>query len=535
MKLYGYIYILLTLTFTSIYTIDEGMGSTSILHEYTNRTNMFIRPVYDAISIEQASWHDIVYNKQKKHFAAQITGIYAQTYPNLDTSSYFLFDHKNRINVSAADTSMFQTTGSQKFQAVVNPRSNQMYVPSPTRDVLGQWLSLTTEKDLTFSLNPSNRQVCMLFEASQDLKQFFHSSLFENWFINVSAPLTWIENNIGFFGDRKALDAFNQPDFMYVNFSNCDLSSFRLSQATFSLGTKYMSKNHIQVIMSSGVIVPLVEQPSNEFILEPVQGYNAHFGFDTKIHFQFPIIEKTPDTSSITMFIDLHNNFLTRNHQLRTYDIKGKPFSRYMKLLDSWTNSLVPAMNALTIRSRVEPFNIVTFATGFRVCHNHCFGEIGYELWAHGCEVITPQPKANQKLGSWNDDRYGIAFINADGVLGTINATTGAVEALPSNELGQTASKSTINYVSGPDGKINCCNTTPEFIQKNVYLTLKDLDRRVPAVASAITHKAFMSAGFGRAGKNIDSFVNFGAYIEASQNNAALCFWGGWFKAGCTF
>lgn len=519
----------------TLLTIILGHTTLSPLDDYTNHSYMFVRPVFDSVSIQQASWHNMIYQKQKYGAAAQIIGIYEQSYDNLLNPAYFLFNYKNQINISAGTPSTFATTGIGAFQAVTNPFEGQLNVKSLNRDVLGQWVGITDEQNLVLSLNPHQRQACALLEVSQDLKTLFNWGIFEHWFINASVPVTWVETNIGAYGDKRAIQAFHQPGWKYVNIISGKRSSIRLTQATLSLGTKYMAENDIQISSSTGVIVPLVEQSCNGSLFAPMHGFNSHFGFDTQIHFQFPIVKKTPDSPSrILMFIDIHNNFLSRNHQLRTYDIRHKPFSRYMQLFDRETNSLVPAMNVLTVRSRVEPFNVVNFATGFRFAHNDSFGEIGYELWAHGSEVITPQPKITQPLGWWENDRYGIPFINSDGVLAQIDPGTGNVVALPLTAMGQTSSQSTINHIASPDGEFSCCPTAM-FLQENKYLTCKDLDRVSCAAQPTITHRAFFSAGFGEKGKIRDYFANFGAFIEASQNNAALCFWGGWLKGGFTF
>jgi hypothetical protein len=206
-----------------------------------------------------------------------------------------------------------------------------------------------------------------------------------------------------------------------------------------------------------------------------------------------------------------------------------------MQLLDSYTNELIPAMNALTIRSRVEPYNITNFMTGFRFAHHSCYGEIGYELWAHGTERVTPEPKIGHPVGWFDNYRYGIAFINVNGDLAKIDPDSGDVIAINTSiDQGQTASNSTINYVSAPDGVYGCC-PSPNFTPENAYITLNDLEIYTPGARSTITHRGFFSVGLGQDGKKRNYFVNFGAYIEAAQNNAALNFWGGWLKGGFTF
>lgn len=512
-------------------------SNTQTLDDFTNQTYMFVRPVFDSIGLQQSSWHNIVFQKQKNGSALQIYPIYEQSFEQKNNAAYFLFHHKNSLTIQVGSASTFNPDLLPNLQ---NPAQGQIGVATFTRDILGQWVGINKPNDspASFTLKPTQRQACVMCEFSQDLSALTNSSLFENWFINVELPITWVENNIGVSGDQKALDAFNNSSFNFGRIRSGDHSSIRLTQVSISLGTKYIAEPDTHIISQTGVIIPLVEQNCNTFLFEPVQGFNAHFGLTSHALFQFPIVKKHENANStILFFLDVHNNFLCRNHQLRTYDIKNKPYSRYIQLLDRATNSLVPAMNVLTLRSRVEPFIIANFATGLRLKYKNSVGEIGYELWAHGNEKVTPEFKSGDydECGNiWYDNRYGIAFINTDGVLAKINTTSGAVEALTAGELGQTASQSTINHVAAPDGNSSCC-PEPLFVQQNKYLTLKDLDKFSCAARSTITHRAFASIGFGNAGHTRDCFANFGLFIEASQNNASLCFWGGWFKAGITF
>lgn len=527
------------MNYTKLTIICTLIVHTSItpLNDYTNQSYLFVRPIFDSIGIQQSSWHDIAFRKQSKGAAFQIYPIYEQSFENLDNASYFFFDHKNTLNVQAGSTSTWTLPATGAVQ-VVNPTQGQISVPSFNRDVLGQWVNINTESEspYSFTLRPAQRQASIVIEVSQDLNKVIEWNLFENWFIDVAIPITWIENNIGAMGDQRAIDAFSNCDFNWVRIDSGNHTSVRVTQASVSIGTRYMGEPDTHVITTTGVIVPLVEQNNGGYLFEPIQGFNAHFGFDTKALFQFPVCQKYEySNSKILFFLDVHNIFLARNHQMRTYDIKNKPYSRYMKLYDRATNSLIPAMNALTIRSRVEPFMITNFATGFRLKYQDSFGEIGYELWAHGSEVVTPEKKHADwyPRDVWPEDRYGIPFIGTNGELAKIVGAN--VVPLDPGELGQTASKSTINFVAHPDGAISCCTTPPIFIPQNEYIKFTDLYYLPSASRTSITHRGFASVGFGTKGKSRDCFANFGLFIEAAQNNAALCFWGGWLKAGLTF
>lgn len=519
------------ITATSVYPLDD----------YTSQNFMFTRSIFDSVGIEQASWHDMVYQKQKNGFAIQAYAIYGQTFSELNNASYFLLNYKNKVNLEAGTPSRFATSGgSLKIPLQLDtPKENQINVQSFDRDILGQWLGINDiGNQYLMSLNPRQRQATIMFECSQDLNKLFHMNFFDAWSIDFTLPIGWVENNIGFSGDQKVLDAFNNPKFDFSKISPCNMSLTTAAQATIALTTKYISEPDTHVTTSTGIIIPFIQQNTNCYLFQPLLGFNAHLGLTNITSIQFPICKKHEYAQSrILFFFDICNNFLARNHQLRTFDVKCKQFSRYMNLLDRTTNTLVPGMNVLTLRSRVEPFNIVNFATGFRFKYKESVGQIAYELWAHPSERVTPEskPGSHQPFNYWHEGRYGFPFIDVNGNLAQINNTNGVVEPLPLGELGQTASESTINHVAFPDGENVCCAGGSSFVPKNKYISFKDLDHFSCAGQATVTHRATASVGFAEKGKRRDYFTNFGLFIEAAQNNAAMCCWGGWLKAGLSF
>ena len=498
------------------------------LDEHTSQTFMFTRPVFNSISINQASWHDFGYERKKNGSNVQVYPIYAQSFDTSTGPQYFLFNNLNHATIRGGQDPTTINLTPQGY-VVDNPQQDDTMTQSLNRDILGQWLDHNTISSSTFTLNPFQRQACAVLEFNQKLKHLFDASLFDLWYLSVRLPVTYISNNIGFRGDQSALDAFSNKNFRHANITTTDKTSTRLSNIELTLGTEYLNENDLMIITGFGLTVPFVEQGSNTCLFEAVHGFNSHFVMNAQGIFQFPIVASNDYRSRICYFLEFENNFLARDFQYRTFDLKNKPYSRYMKLLDIKTNSTVPAMNVLTVRSKVEPFNIFNMATGVRVKYDCASIEIGYELWAHGSEEITLEPS---HVNDWEDDRYGIAFINEDGALAKISGTS--IVALTTGETGQTSSNSTINYIAPPDGITDCC-PDPTFTQKNKYITLKDIDTNSGASRSALTHRAYMTIGFGTKDKKKNLFGNLGLYIEAAHNNGSLSMWGGWAKLGVSF
>ena len=502
------------------------------LENHTNQIFMFTKPIFNTIGIQQASWYDFGYKTQKLGTSFQIYTIYSKSFNTCPTSEYFLFGYKHELMMRGGeDPSTMILTTEGYFPK--DPKEDQITTQSFNRDILGQWFNFNNVQNALFTVNPKQTQSCAIIELNQQLAKILDCPFANKFYVTFKVPITYVCNNFGLQGNSTTIKALTDNNFDYVNFSNHNQRSTRLTNIQIILGTKYLTDEDAHIITGTGIVIPLVEQTPNYYLFEPLNGFNSHFGLTGLALFQFPLIQKNDLASTrLCFFLEFENNFLARNHQMRTYDIRGKPYSRYLKLLDRKLNETVPAMNALTLRSRVEPFNIFNMATGLRLKYRHSSAEVGYELWARSSEVVTPEPKE-----PWPNDRFGIAFINDQGLLAKIDPSSGKIVPIETTkENGMTASNSTINYVSGPDGLVDNNSTTGlTFTPKNKYITLYELDNFTPSARAAMVNRAYITVGFGEKGKNKDMFANIGIYIESAQNNAALSMWGAWAKIGLTF
>ncbi len=515
------------------------------LDNHSGQLVMFTRPTFNSIGIHQASWFDFGYHAQPFGTSLQIYPIYTQSYNVQNNAEYFLFDFKNELTMcNGINPTKYLLTADGYVPE--NPQENQISTNSYSRDILGQWFNFdptctpnppsTYGTDCktacgTFTVQPRQTQACCLFEISQDVKKVTNLSFADKFYVALRLPVTYMCNNLGLKGSPNAIEALTHGNnFAYANFSNKNQKSTAVTNLQLLLGTKYLRDNDCHIITGTGVIIPFVEQSDNQLLFQPVNGFNAHFALTGIALFQFPLVVKEDAARSrICFFFEFENNFLARNHQMRTYDLVGKPYSKYLKFLDRKTNTTVPGTNALTIRSRVEPYNVFNMASGFRFKYKDSNGEVGYELWAHSTERVTPEPKQ-----PWDDSRYGIAFIDQNGDLAKIDSGGNIAPIDVATENGLTASNSTINYVGTPDGTITVFPTL-NFSQKNKYVTLQDLDTFSAAARCTVLNRAYITIGVGQKGKSRDFFANLGLYIEAPMNNCCLSMWGAWGKMGLAF
>lgn len=470
---------------------------TQALDQSTNQTFMFPKEIFGSFGMEQASWQNIVYNKNSHGVALQ-GYVYGQTSIPIETGSqYFAFNYLNQMIVQNDPTNT--TYNEETF----------------TRNILGAWLGIDGSQSFTgsYSLTPRQTQVGATIMFSQDLSKYLDVAYLRNSAFHLSLPIVYVKNQMVFHGDQQILSALQGANWssmgmsepwQYLILNNEVQETTALTNMKIQFSSKYESDDDVQVATTTFLIFPFVEAVSNEILLQPVVGYNGHIVWGSGITFQFPLLRSEDRLSRICFFTGLENKLLFANNQYRTFEIRDKPYSRYMPLYDRFTKTIVPGVNAFTKNCQIQPYNFVNFIAGFRYKRDQSIAEIGYELWGHDTETITILDN-----NLWQENRYGIANIDGLGQL---------------NDEVQTASKSTINYVV-PD-------TTETG---NVYIKAKDLNF-LPAVARAtIVNRAYMSIGFGKKTTSTDIFLNLGLFLEVVQNNAAFSNWGGWLKAGGTF
>jgi hypothetical protein len=148
-------------------------------HEVYSRSFMFPKPGYYSIVTQQALWHDIVYNKKGTLLGGiQVTPFYQPSMGLKKSTRYFLFDKKNELVVAGDNTPFKNALG------------------MPIRDVRAEWLGLSPEFRGVLTVDPKQQQGGVVLEYSQDLKKWFDVPILRDWYINITAPIVHVHNNM---------------------------------------------------------------------------------------------------------------------------------------------------------------------------------------------------------------------------------------------------------------------------------------------------------------------------------------------------
>lgn len=471
--------------------------------EVFGRSFMLTRPASYNIAMDQQLWHNFVYYKEGPIFGAfQLIAFYQGSRPRDKVARYFLINGKNDLLVA----------GDATDDAFLLPR-----------DIRAEWLNLATTFHGTMSVCPAQQQIGFTFMYNQDLKKFTDISLFKDWSIGIELPVIMVENDINFTqfdlsGTSTELNvqpdlhaAFNQSDWKYARIPTKKQNLMRPEKLKLTAGRSLMHRDFFQLASSLSLSIPLAHHQNPKFLFSPVVGIDRHVGIGGAVHMQM-LLNRHPEHLAWSFYVNLDGTFFVRNKQFRTYDLKGKPFSRYMLYTrqNSLPGTTVPGVNVLTLDSIVRPYGIADFSFGWRINVAPFEFEIGYDLWGFAGEKVEPRSKVatpfNRRCGGLNE--FGIAG------RGTIIEKGQPIAA--------TASASTIDCLAPDD-------TTFVSIDDN------DIDLCSAAAGSILNHKFHFGAGIEHMGDHTDGFAGFGFYFEFPQKNSALANWGIWFKVGGNF
>lgn len=470
-------------------------------NEETSKTFMFIRPVYHNLAAEQSLWHDFEDDKVGELRGAFQCTTYFQDSRHLSkTARYFLLNKKDKIVISG--------DADEAAPIVYRRRAKD-------RDVRAEWLGIASDPMAPFSgclcIQPEQRQTCFAFEYNQHLSRFTDMSFLKNYWFSLMMPLVIVENDINVAqsglvntpktGPKDLIEAFNQSSWCAGKFRPCKKSIFQLGEVRLKLGYSFVNEDKNQLSSYTLISIPAAKELDPEFLFDTYAGFNNHFGFGGGVNMQF-LLNEDAQRYAVSLYANLQAVFYIRGKECRLIDLKGKPWSRYVRFNrlikepvldgDIALKTDIPGVNVLRRQVIVRPYGCADFSTGLRMTSSLFDVEVGYSLWGKGDEKI--------KLRRPFPQEFGIA--------GSTPTTT--------------ASASTIEWRAVDD-------------EKFVPITECDLDLNAAAAQSIINHRFHLFVGKGKKGRRYDGFCGVGAYYEYAQRNSTLEVWGVWVKLGGSF
>jgi len=209
-------------------------------------------------------------------------------------------------------------------------------------------------------------------------------------------------------------ETINSNEFIFnpLCSAKIDCSSHKktaLSDIQMELGWNIWCNNDYHVGLNIRTAAPTGTQPTGTYLFEPIVGNGKHWELGAGMSSHWTFWYDECNCKSMAFYIDANITHLFKTRQCRTFDLYGKPLSRYMLaaqfktpvenlLAGAEDPDVQPSKQFAGIYSPVA--NLTTFAVDVSIgaqadiaCmlqynHNNWSCDIGYNFWGRSCEQI---------------------------------------------------------------------------------------------------------------------------------------------------
>ncbi len=329
-------------------------------------------------------------------------------------------------------------------------------------------------------------------------------------------------NGVAYAPVANACQAFSQPAWAFGRIDNNSSENHRTGVADVDLLIGYDLTHGEHCYMSSygGVLAPTGNRPNGITMFEPIIGHNHH----TTIRWggSFGAELWTHKTKNRNIWFDFQSEFFfhLNNTQVRSFDVKNKPWSRYMQVYSSFEQAQeafvtgnpylhTPGINVFTQQVKVNAGTARTYQSAF-IFNNEGFeGELGYTFFARPDECVELECTFPQ----------GVAFKAIDHTYGQINNV---------QIIGNAFNCINVNpFANGV--------TNPEETYMENTITDADLNLNSAAHPGMQTYIIYASMGNRWDDRDYPLSLGGGGSYEFSKNNTGMTRWLLWAKCAVSF
>lgn len=425
-------------------------------------------------------------------------------------------------------------------------------------DILSANLNIFTVGDnfqSRITLSPKQSVVGGAIHYRQSFKR--NEEKCRGWWFDVLLPISRVHNELNleetilnadndntpleitdFTTYSSAVEAFNQPLFAYGKISDCAKQMKRtgVSDMEFKIGYEWLDCEPCHLESYLGAIIPTSKKDDAEYLFEAVNGYNGSWGMIWGGSAGIQVWEKAENEQTLRVETSSNSRYLFSHKQLRTLDIKNKPWSRYVNMYANQAdaqaaaalaltdaragrNISTPGVNVLTREVNVTPG--FAYTQNMALVYNRCKlqAEVGYNFFARRSERVA------LKCGTTDAT-----------LLPAIKALVGAGATDPIRDITGNEFLLVSTYSPEPVNKIFGQLPMPVDRYTESVVTDDQLDLASAATPNILENTVYGSLGYNHVCKDYPVFGNLGASFTFSKsNNASIERWTVWAKFGVSF
>ena len=238
------------------------------------------------------------------------------------------------------------------------------------------------------------------------------------WF-SFSAPIMHVKNDMNFCefiindgggADEAAnevvvanmTEAFQQPAWKFGKIA-CAMKKTGLGDIEAKVGYEWLQHEPAHTETYIGLVIPTGNKNEGEFVFEPIVGRGKNWGLMFGSSLGLEIWTSDDGDKNIRYELVSHTEFLFKNKQTRSFDLKNRPWSRYLPVYASQEqaqaaslltpashaqNASTPGINVFTQEVKVTPGLTHDINTAFVFTCRRFQAEVGYNFLAKRAEKV---------------------------------------------------------------------------------------------------------------------------------------------------
>lgn len=478
-----------------------------------SKTFFWIRPPFQtAMPEKETLFRDRALAKECGWSGAfQVVGFGGQSTHSKDMAEYFMFCTKSELIVASNNLA----------ELADNPNARD--VNAAHFNILAQTTGDPFKS--TFKFRPRHT----FYGAGFEYRQYLHckDACEKYWWFDISFPVLYVRNdmrltevvtsgtplnanvNANMVEAFKGAKGFFNPSTATVTgtawtYGKIDGARKKTGVADIEvkLGYDFICDDCCHAEAYIGGLIPTGNRPKAHFVFEPIIGHNKHGGIMWGGSWGWQIWENCDSYLHVEMAAN--GRYLFQGKEWRSFDVKGKPWSRYMLVYldadDAASQAATTGINVFTRKLKVTPRFMHDLNTALVYTWCNFQAEVGYNFWAKTSEKIRLD-------SAWE---VGPAFAS----LADSGATNGA---------------NAINRAITIKENFSACEADYSTLQA---IQEQDLDLLSASSPALISHTFYGSVGYRWDDWCYPVFAGFGGSYEFASEHGAINRWMLWGKVG---
>lgn len=403
----------------------------------------------------------------------------------------------NDQDLIAGDFNIQTVNASSASSIAINPKQTVSGAALTLRAPIGQKLWVTAEFPVVHvrnNLDFTETFTVFPLPAANPGAVGFYNPLTGN----VSAPIATMTQ------------AFQQNGMLYGRINGVQHTT-QLAEINVKAGYDAIDRTDMYMSIYGGVSIPTGNKPKGLYMFEAIGGNNGHTGLSGGLFQQLMVHE----FKGCNMWLNwsMEAEYLLHNIQVRSFDLKDRPWSRYMQVYKNESDrvSTIPNVNGLTTwginyftqKLNVKPGANATFNMNINLYGETWNGSLGLNTFVRSAESIS-------LANPWE--------------LGPQLAMPNSSYPVPQQGPNNTTPLRTIGVLT---------NTAATF-DNTYYVQESDLDLNSAAHPTVRATTGYGTLGYYRKTKH-PQYFEFGSSYEWGTQNTALKRWTVWTKVQITF